>query len=65
MTMTLEPKGMLDAAVMAAVNGPEDEPLDWDQVDWGMVERDGRRLRQRIFTASRNGDLKRSGVCSG
>lgn len=40
-------------------NGPEDEALDWDQVDWGQVEDDVRRLRQRIFTASKAGDLKR------
>ena len=40
-------------------NGPEDEVLDWDQVDWGQVEHDVQRLRQRIFTASQAGDLKR------
>ena len=40
-------------------NGPEDEVLDWDRVDWGQVEHDVRRLRQRIFTASQAGDLKR------
>jgi hypothetical protein len=41
------------------VNGPEDEVLDWDAVDWRQVQDDVRRLRQRIFTASRAGDLKR------
>jgi len=41
------------------VNGPEDEVLDWDAVDWRQVEGDVRRLRQRIFTASKAGDLKR------
>src|SRR5215475_14187638 len=41
------------------VNGPEDEVLDWDAVDWRQVEGDVRRLRQRIFTASRAGDLKK------
>ena len=32
------------------MNGPEDEVLDWDAVDWRRVEDDVRRLRQRIFT---------------
>jgi RNA-directed DNA polymerase len=59
MTTALEPLGKLDAATSVAVNGPEDDLLDWDQVDWDQVERDVRRLRQRIFTASQEGDLKR------
>jgi RNA-directed DNA polymerase len=42
----------------AVVNGPEDEVPDWDAVDWRQVERDVRRLRQRIFAASKAGDLK-------
>ncbi|MEH1130789.1 reverse transcriptase N-terminal domain-containing protein [Micromonospora sp. CPCC 206061] len=41
------------------MNGPEDEPLDWDAVDWRACEQRVRRLRQRIFTASQAGDLKR------
>ena len=41
------------------VNGPEDGVLDWDAVDWQPVEGDVRRLRQRIFTASKAGDLKK------
>ena len=41
------------------VNGPEDAPFDWRQVDWRRVEDDVRRLRQRIFTASKAGDLAR------
>ncbi len=51
----------LDAAEPAGVvvNGPEDAALDWDAVDWRPVEDDVRRLRQRIFTASKAGDLKR------
>ena len=70
--MTPEPKGKLDTmatqttdgaqatmAVVAVVNGPEDELLDWHAIDWRAVEEDVRRLRQRIFTASRVGDLKR------
>ena len=52
--------GKLDAAApVVAVNGPEDAALDWDAVDWRMVEGDVRRLRQRIFTASKAGDLKK------
>ena len=46
-------------AVVAVVNGPEDEPLDWHAIDWRAAEEDVRRLRQRIFTASQAGDLKR------
>src|SRR5437868_8723485 len=41
------------------VNGPEDEVLDWDAVDWRQVEGDVRRIRQRSFTASKAGDLKK------
>jgi len=43
------------------VNGPEDDVLDWDAVDWRRAEGDVGRLRQRIFTASRAGDLKKVG----
>src|SRR3954454_23926692 len=46
-------------AVGVVVNGPEDAALDWDAVDWRQVEDDVRRLRQRIFTASKAGDLKK------
>jgi RNA-directed DNA polymerase len=45
------------AASDAAVNGPEDQTLDWDAVDWHQVEEDVRQLRQRIFAASQAGDL--------
>jgi RNA-directed DNA polymerase len=41
------------------VNGPEDQPLDWDTVRWRTVENEVRRLRQRIFAASQAGDHKR------
>src|SRR6516165_8556901 len=41
----------------AVVNGPEGGELDWLSVDWQQVEDDVRRLRQRIFTASKAGDL--------
>src|SRR5207245_10257635 len=62
--------GKLDAATadtavqtvssgLVTVNGPEGELLDWDAIEWRRVEEDVRRLRQRIFTASQAGDLKR------
>jgi RNA-directed DNA polymerase len=38
------------------VNGPEDEIPDWDAINWRHHEDNVRRLRQRIFTATRNGD---------
>ncbi len=46
--------GKLDTVT---VNGPEGDVLDWDAVDWRRVEDDVRRLRQRIFTATKAGDL--------
>ena len=48
--------GTLDAA---AANGPEGGAADWDAIDWARAEADVRRLRQRIFTASKDGDLKK------
>jgi RNA-directed DNA polymerase len=67
--VTLEPRGKLDtnvvqvaedsSAAAGAVNGPEGDVLDWDSVDWRQAEDDVRRLRQRIFTASKAGDLKK------
>lgn len=75
MTVKPEPKDKSDAATITrahpgvasatagalpgAVNGPEGELLDWDQIDWGRVEDDVRRLRQRIFAASQAGNLKK------
>ena len=61
MTDAPEPKDKLDAATttVGVVNGPEDDVLGWRQVDWRAAEADVRRLRQRIFTASKAGDLKR------
>jgi RNA-directed DNA polymerase len=38
------------------VNGPEDDVLDWDSVNWRVHEDNVRRLRQRIFTATQEGD---------
>jgi RNA-directed DNA polymerase len=41
------------------VNGPEDDVLGWDAVNWRQAGDNVRRLRQRIFTASKAGDLKK------
>ena len=57
MTEIPEPKDKLDTEVV--VSGPEDDALRWRQVDWRRAEADVRRLRQRIFTASKAGDLPR------
>ncbi len=42
------------------VNGPEDqhrnEPAQWEKIDWRGQEEQVRRLRQRIFKASQEGD---------
>ncbi|WP_425550426.1 reverse transcriptase N-terminal domain-containing protein, partial [Actinopolymorpha pittospori] len=51
--------GLGRSAASALVNGPEGEDLDWASVDWRRVEEDVRRLRQRIFTASQAGDLRK------
>ncbi len=61
MTMPSEPTDILDAAPAFAggVSGLEDPGEAWHQIDWRGVEREVRRLRQRIFTASRAGDLSR------
>ena len=59
MTEAPEPEDKLDAMATVVVNGPEDASFDWRQVDWRRVEDDVRRLRQRIFTASKAGDLAR------
>ncbi len=58
-TMTPKPKDKLDAMRTVMANGPEDALLGWDAVDWRACEENVRRLRQRIFTASQVGDLKR------
>ena len=59
MTEAPEPEDKLDAMATVVVNGPEDAPFDWHAIDWRRVEDDVRRLRQRIFTATRAGDLAR------
>jgi RNA-directed DNA polymerase len=50
---------MVDADPVVGANGPEDEPPEWDAVDWRAAEQDVRRLRQRIFAATRAEDWKR------
>jgi RNA-directed DNA polymerase len=59
MTEAPELTDKLDATANAEVSGPGDAALAWRQVDWRRAEADERRLRQRIFTASKAGDLKR------
>jgi RNA-directed DNA polymerase len=39
------------------VNGPEDEALDWETISWRSHEDTVRRLRQRIFKATQEGNL--------
>ncbi|MFI9408596.1 reverse transcriptase N-terminal domain-containing protein [Nocardia gamkensis] len=39
------------------VNGSEGAALSWDAVDWQHHEDNVRRVRQRIFTATRSGNL--------
>ena len=48
-----------NADVTVNVNGPEGDALDWEAIEWRKVEGDVRRLRQRIFKASQDGDLAR------
>jgi RNA-directed DNA polymerase len=58
MTAATAPKDKLDAPAVAGANGPEDDFFaDWDSIDWDRAQENVRRLRQRIFTASRDGDL--------
>jgi RNA-directed DNA polymerase len=47
------------AVAAGKVNGPEGEVLVWDAIDWRAHEDNVRRLRQRIFKATQDGDLKR------
>jgi RNA-directed DNA polymerase len=66
-----EPKGKLDAMATpdeaapavtggdGVANGPEGLDFAWDAVRWRHAEAQVRRLRQRIFTATQEGDLKR------
>ena len=42
-----------------AVNVTSGDVVDWHAIDWKRVYRTVKNLRQRIFRASRNGDLPR------
>ena len=59
--MIPEPEDKLDTATapVGVASGPEDARLDWRQIDWRHAEHEVRRLRQRIFTAAKAGDLAR------
>jgi RNA-directed DNA polymerase len=59
--VTAEPEDKLGTATATVdgVNGPADAFSDWHRVDWRQAERAVRRLRARIFTAARAGDLSR------
>jgi RNA-directed DNA polymerase len=46
------------AMVALDVNGPEDAPSDWNAIPWRHHEGNVRRLRQRIFKATRAQDYK-------
>lgn len=59
MTLDMLEQALARPAADAVVNGPEGACPDWLSIDWRQAEDDVRRLRQRIFTASRAGDLKR------
>lgn len=43
----------------ATANGPEGYAQAWHGIDWAKAEASVRRLRQRIFTATQEGDLKK------
>jgi RNA-directed DNA polymerase len=45
------------ALAALGVNGPEDDHARWEATAWRAHEENVRRLRQRIFTASQDGDL--------
>src|SRR3989475_9645160 len=47
------------ASSTAKVNGPEDDLDEWAAIDWRTHEDNVRRLRQRIFKATKAGDLRR------
>ena len=55
----LSPAAATAGGDAAMVNGPEGDVTDWPSIDWLEAEDEVRRLRQRIFTASQAGDLKR------
>ncbi|QIY76687.2 group II intron reverse transcriptase/maturase [Streptomyces sp. RLB1-33] len=51
----------MNESALAVLNGPKGEldDCDWTGIDWATAEENVRRLRQRIFKATRDGDLKK------
>lgn len=49
----------IEATMSTDANGPVDQANVWNSIDWAPAEASVRRLRQSIFAATRNGDLKR------
>ncbi len=57
MTMRTTAAAQTADARVDVVNGSRGMLADWPSIDWRRVDDDVRRLRQRIFTASKAGDL--------
>jgi RNA-directed DNA polymerase len=55
-TPPIDAVDVADGVGAVTVNGPEDEALDWDAIDWRVHEDNVARLRRRIFTATREQD---------
>jgi RNA-directed DNA polymerase len=51
-------KSLTPGKVASLVNGTETR-TDWDAIDWKQCQKGVRRLRQRIFRATREGNFKR------
>jgi len=47
------------AGSLPLANGPRDYAQEWHSIDWATAEASVRRLRQRIFKAAKDGDLKK------
>ncbi|MFE3883140.1 reverse transcriptase N-terminal domain-containing protein, partial [Streptomyces lydicus] len=43
----------------STANGPQGGHLDWHSINWAEAEENVQRLRQRIFKATQEGDLKK------
>lgn len=59
MTIHADEAAKAASSAVDVVNGPEDLDWTWDAVDWRRAEEQVRRLRQRIFKATQEGDLKK------
>lgn len=66
-SVMLELTGKLDTAAPLegeiVVNGPGGGLVNWDAVFWRSVDEDVRRLRQRIFAATRAGMSSEFAAC--